>query len=408
MNPGEIIEISLPEIDQNKIKKRKYFYSENLFNNHKKSVLGINDITKKLDKVLSEVIEDVSISDVNIGTFLSGGVDSSLISIYLQKLKDQPIDTFSVGFADEKYDESIYSKKISDIWGMKHNLFFMNNDDIVDTVQNLSNVYDEPFADSSQIPTTFLSKKTKESVSVILSGDGADEIFGGYSRYKKIIDLYNFMKLIPLPLRKILSFFLKNKFKDPLLSENINEFYDKINSVFYLKDKVFNFNTNTEKDYNLVLDNDLHTLMLNDINNYLHCDILTKVDRASMHYSLETRAPFLDMRVYELSRSINLNHKSKDYQPKWPLKNLLEKHLPKELVYRKKKGFGFPLAESLKTSLFEWSSSLICEKKIKKNGFFNYNVINQLWFEHINNKKDNSTKLWYILVFLQWYEKKFK
>lgn len=389
---------------------------------------GEEGIIKLAKDKLRASVEKRLVSDVPLGVFLSGGIDSSLIAALMAELTPaKNIKTFTVGFGEKEYDESAAARKISRIIGADHYQEILPVKKAIEIVYKIPEFMDEPMADPSIIPTYLVSQFAKEKITVALGGDGGDETFGGYPKYivHPIADYY---RKVPEILRKkifdklITNFpFLakKNRYKlekliqgidFPPASRNqiwISSFvpselkellcgFDAADSIFsdidnYLEGKSFG----EELDKIFYLD---FKLMLQDA-------YLTKVDRASMANSLEVRSPFLDKDLVEFSARIPNKLKLKNFQTKYILKKIAENYFPKDIIYKPKIGFGIPLAEWLRNDLKNLLNEYLNEKTLKKEGLFNHLFVNNLISEHITGGKDNSSKIWPLLVFQMWREK---
>ncbi len=409
----------------------EYNYSEN---NNK----NLN-FEEKLNLALNNSVKKQLISDVPIGSFLSGGIDSSLITSIMQRNSKNNINTYTVGFENKLYDESIYAKKIANYLKTNHNEIILKEKEIMDPLIKISYIYDEPFSDSSQIPTYLISNYAAKSIKVALTGDGADELFGGYNRYrwignlenKKLLFLLlknkNFYKLFKL-FPKLFWEFLETIINLLLKDKGVSLLEDKLNKLFlscqnsndlsdlYLnilknwKDedrilKNFHFDNNDyfNKFYNSNKYMSISEKMMHfDINNYLTDDILCKVDRASMSNSLETRAPMLDNDVVNISSELPLFLKINGNTNKFILKQILSKYLPDNMFNRSKMGFSIPIGYYLKSDLREWAEDLI--NKTKFNPYLNYETVSNTWEAHLSNKFNFQDKLWSIIIFQSWYE----
>ncbi len=437
IEPGEIVEVNLKNFNLN---KRKWWTIETEINKQSKEKYNSSEIAiKDLDSKFNEVIPNYLLSDVPIGVFLSGGIDSTLISLYAQKHSNQKLNSFNIKFKDSDYDESIYSKKISDALNTNHNILEVNYKDNEEIFEKLNDIYQEPFADSSQIPTYLVSKFAKTKVTVCLSGDGGDELFGGYNRYLWIDKLWRYLSIFPLSLRNlILDFFkiLPNKLK-LVFVKIILSLIVKNSNYKQLEDKISKFiskfkNVATKDDiyYNLINQNIIYSsstlnkffksnssyndkfnkleesMTYMDSKYYLSNDILCKVDRASMYNSLETRIPFLDREIFEISQKIPISMKIKNGETKWILKKLLKGYLDESLFIRPKMGFSIPLGKILRNELKGVMNELIQENKIKHHNLFDFKKIKKIINEHCNLKEDHSSIIWNVLVFQNWYEKK--
>lgn len=390
---------------------------------------------EELDKILNNSIASQQLSDVPIGAFLSGGIDSSLITAIMQSQSSSRINTFTIGFKESKYNEANFAFEISKHLNTNHHQLYVSADDIVSSVPNIASIFDEPFSDSSQLPTYFVSKFAKQSVSVALSGDAGDEIFGGYNRYSQA---KKFMGLSPI-LRKIIrstlsqfspsqiDFFynyIEYLLPKSIRSSNAGNHYSKIlailscnseweiyqnlvsicNSPELILNNIGNtgLNVHLQKVFNqnLLFEN---KMMFSDSVTYLPDDILCKVDRASMAVSLESRVPFLDYRLVEFAWHLPLNMKIRDGQGKWILRQLLNKYVPKHLIDRPKMGFGLPLDIWLRGPLRDYAESMLCDSEI--NEFLNPVLVNKLWLEHKSGKKNHQHILWSIIMFQSWKKK---
>ena len=314
---------------------------------------------------------------------------------------------------------------------------YVSGRDALDVIPSLPSIYDEPFADSSQIPTYLVSKIAKERVTVSLSGDAGDELFGGYTRFQTATNAWNRVKKIPAPVRSIVSWSIQAapaKLLDKSMSVfggvinkkfPINMTYDRLLKASKLLGKPnqkefyqYGFLSHNDDPCNWVLGakhltsaidkNDFNSsvpfenMMALDFMHYLPTDILTKVDRAAMAVSLETRVPFLDQRVIDFACSLPPEYKIRDGKTKWALKQALYQFVPESLIERPKMGFGVPLAEWLRGPLREWAESLLDEKKLIDEGFFDPNIIRKKWHEHLSGKRNWQTQLWDVLMFQAW------
>lgn len=425
------------DLFNNKEKILSWFSYQELYSKNKSSKLNNeNETIYELDKVIKTSVVEQSVSDVPLGCFLSGGIDSSLIASTLQNSTSKKINTFTIGFQNDKFDESKYAKKVANYLGTNHNEFILEPQEALNIIYELPNIYSEPFADASQIPTALISRNIKNAgITVALSGDGGDEIFGGYVRHYMVPNLWKKMKLLPFSLRKKIgeiilktNYNILNKF---VSYENYN-FEDKIfkfanrlkvvrsqeelfksliiddfNKNLYCDDfleSINEFSENKQVDLfpdleNINEANIVDKMLIWDSLGYLPDDILVKVDRASMFYSLETRSPFLDHRISEVACRISNNLKVKSNYGKYILRKLLYNYIPKSLVDRPKAGFGVPINEWLRGPLKLWAEDLIHSD----DGYINKNYLQKIWIEHIQEKKDNSTILWRVLMWRYWF-----
>ena len=433
LNPGSLIEIDGYNL---KFKHEKYFDIKKTVSD-KNINLKYDEILNLSDNLIDCIINEQSVSDVKLGSFLSGGIDSSLVTAYLQKNSFKKVSTFNVSYKDINYDESKYAKEISDILGTDHYTLDVDDKVIENNILNLPNIYGEPFADSSQILTFLVSKLAKTKVKVCLSGDGGDEIFGGYNRHKFIkkylptLDkvsgknkkrLKSIFNKIPISFlqqidkfenKKFVNFSNKfDKFIKNLDYENLEDFYRSItsntNSKSILNEEIeennFLFKENEIFSFDSV--SDLKKALIIDQSNYLSDDIFTKVDRSSMVNSLEVRCPLADVRLAENLNSINDEYKISN-NTKVILRELLKNFLPIKLIDRPKMGFGFPLNKLLKKNLKDLTLEYLSIGKLKSTGIFNEKKILKVVEDHMKNYQDNSQLIWSIIIFQIWHEKNF-
>ena len=373
---------------------------------------------------LSETVKSHLISDVPLGAFLSGGVDSSAVVAAMAQISSQQLQTFSIGFTDTKFNELEYARKVSKLYKTNHHEMILEPSS-VNIIDDLINMYDEPFADSSAIPTYFVSKFAREHVTVALSGDGGDELFAGYQSYakaKQISDIQHYLPNIIRPIfgfinksipdhlyGKGLSYYLSKNpsllgayftlFKDyEIKSVFKNEYLDELKPYSAIDSKINMLNSYCIKD--LVTRNQLL-----DINTYMVDDILTKVDRASMTNSLEVRVPLLDHEFVELTFKIPSSMKLINTEGKFIFKKALEVHLPKEILYRKKQGFAIPLTTWFNKDLNTYvKDELLCHEGMPFD-YFDPKSIAKIVNDHSLGKRDFSSQIWSLLFFKLWYKK---
>jgi asparagine synthase (glutamine-hydrolysing) len=441
--PGNFIEVSTNDFSDSGITQHEYWsLSEVVKKSNKQMVNNEDEACHNLEVLLEQSIKSQMLSDVPLGAFLSGGIDSSLISTLMQKNSMNPIKTFTIGFEDNNFNEAPYAKEIANFLGTDHSELYVSENETQEVIPMLGNMYDEPFADSSQIPTYLVCKAAKEHVTVALSGDAGDELFGGYNRYFWSPKIWKKVSWAPYRLRKILGRTIQS-----ISAESWNKIgslhqnFSKKNKVNNLGDKAIKLGrrlerVHTEEDLYLSLitewsepelllrnfdqTNDLQkkprdifssmyksnqselSMMFCDALTYLPDDILCKVDRAGMASSLETRVPFLDYRVAEYAWRLPLKMKIRDGQGKWILKEILYKHVPRNLLDRPKTGFGIPIGQWLRGPLKSWADDLLNPALIQAQGYFNSYIISELWNQHISGSHDWTTKLWTILMFQSW------
>jgi asparagine synthase (glutamine-hydrolysing) len=401
--------------------------------------LSEKEAISDLETLLLDSVKKMMVADVPLGAFLSGGIDSTTVTALMQKQSSVPVKTFTIGFDDNDYNEAKYAKDIANYLGTEHMELYVTPKEAQNVIPKLPDIYDEPFSDSSQIPTFLVSQLTKKYVTVSLSGDGGDELFGGYTRYfmannirKRISVLPHFSRIMLAKIITLLSpeawnIFLKKiehifpaKYRQTLYGDKLYKLANILNSKNpdeIYKGLVSHFNAQENlvlgsKEPLTVLDDksvefvDFNDrMMFYDLITYLPDDILTKVDRASMSVSLEARVPLLDHRVVEFSKTIPLSFKIRDGKGKWILRQVLNNYVPKKMLDRPKMGFGIPIGDWLRGPLKDWADDLLNENKIKNDGLLNYKPIKELWSEHLNGKRNWQYHLWDVLMFQAWKER---
>jgi asparagine synthase (glutamine-hydrolysing) len=390
-----------------------------------------------LDELLKSTIRDKMISDVPLGAFLSGGYDSSLVTALMQAESDSPVKTFTIGFYEDEYNEATYAKQVAKHLGTEHHELYITPQQAMDVIPRLPQLYDEPFADSSQIPTFLVSQITKEHVTVALSGDGGDELFGGYTRYflgesiwKKITrvpgaryagarmiktlspqqwdTIFKFLKpILPGKLRQQLPGDKLHKLAGILGLSSPELMY--LHLVSHWKDPASVVIDShepptalTNKDRWADLPEFVQRMQFLDMISYLPDDILVKVDRAAMGVSLETRVPFLDHRIVEFASRVPLSMKIRDGKGKWLLRQVLYKYVPKKLLDRPKMGFGIPIDNWLRGPQRDWAESLINRGRLSSEGYFDPDPIRNKWEEHISGTRNWHYYIWNVLMFQSW------
>jgi asparagine synthase (glutamine-hydrolysing) len=385
----------------------------------------------ELESALTKAVAGQSFADVPLGALLSGGVDSSTIVALMQSQSSQSVKTFTIGFDEAGFDESPQARAVANQLGTHHHEIRVSSRMAQDVIPSLPWIYDEPFADSSQIPTYLVCKAAKQQVTVVLSGDGGDELFGGYNRYVRAPRVWERFACLPFPLRAILS--------DAILRVPISVWdgAGALAGVSFLGEKVQKLSSclasskNLDEVYwNLISNwtptlvvkggdqarpsswesnnalpaglNPVERMMFRDLVAYLPDDILCKVDRAAMSCSLETRVPFLDHRVVELAWRLPLNMKIRGNTGKWALRQVLYKYVPKELIERPKAGFAIPIGHWLRGPLRDWAESLLGEPRLRQEGYFHPEPIRKAWAEHLSGRRDHTPKIWAILMFQAW------
>ena len=392
------------------------------------------------EQVLSKAVKGQMISDVPLGAFLSGGIDSSSIVALMQAQSSKPVKTFTIGFDEMDFNEASHASAVAQHIGTEHNEIFLTDDDARAVIPKLPWLYDEPFADSSQIPTHLVCRAAREQVTVALSGDGGDEMFGGYNRHIHGHKLWQTMSFTPSIMRSFIGQVIKTVPNNTW--DKVGEFYnfiksgrtgisnlslkmqmlgDRFSFIKSFDDLYLNMisiwtepekllKTNVQEPSSILNDeickfgseDPTIKMIIQDIRTYLPDDILCKVDRASMGVSLETRAPFLDKDVIRLASRLPINMKIRNGYGKWALRKVLYRYVPQEIFNRPKKGFAIPLGKWLRGPLRDWADDLLSVERLISDDLFNTDVIRKIWNEHLSLKKDRSTMLWAILMFQAW------
>jgi asparagine synthase (glutamine-hydrolysing) len=374
-----------------------------------------------LDRVLSAAVGGQMLADVGLGAFLSGGVDSSTVAALMQKQSARPVRTFAIGFHEKRYNEAPHAKAVARHLGTDHTELYVGAADALDVVPQLAGIYDEPFADSSQIPTALVMRMARQHVTVALSGDGGDELFGGYSRYLRIERGWRQCQRVPAVLRGPLGAMLTasanlpgrgawrgkvGKMGGMLAARDLGEFYRYFVSYWQDPASVVIGAGEPPTAFSAPIGGGvLEAMMKLDAVTYLPDDILVKVDRAAMAASLETRVPLIDHRVYEFAWSLPLHYKVRGDTGKWLLRHLLHRYVPPALVDRPKRGFAVPLAAWLRGPLRDWAEALLEESRLKNEGWFEPAPILRKWREHRSGHRNWDGHLWGVLMMQSWLDR---
>lgn len=393
----------------------------------------------RLEELLRDSVQRRMISDVPLGTLLSGGVDSSTVAALMQHGRSSPIRTFAIGFREKGYDEAAHAGAVARHLRTDHTELYVSSKDALGVVDRLPAFYDEPFADASQIPTFLLCQLIREHVTVALSGDGGDELFGGYNRYIVGSQIWGKVGWLPAPIRSLIGSLLRlpsperweqlvgrfplfagdygtqgtfgdkfHKAADVLAMPDADALYHRLVSFWeqpaqVVRDGQEGYLPSLTTPRAIGHEDIAARMMFFDLTTYLPDDILTKVDRASMATSLEVRVPLLDHRVVEfawqLPTAMKINHDG----TKRVLRDVLYRYVPRELIERPKMGFGVPLAEWLRGPLRGWAEELLDERRMHEEGFFNPTPIRELWHEHLSGRRNRQAQLWCVLMFQAWY-----
>ena len=435
VEPGQIIRL---EAGSKEVERHKFWSIEKVYDegNMNQFSFSSSEAVNKLESILSNAVSSQMQSDVPLGAFLSGGIDSSTVVALMQSFSNNKINTFTIGFNAKEFDEAKHAGMVAKHLGTNHFEKYVTEGDALDVIPNIPYIYDEPFADSSQIPTYLVSKFAREKVTVALSGDAGDELFGGYNRYVYGGKMFNKVVKAPIFIKKLMSqtiFSMTEEKWDSILGGLVNKRFTNIGHKLHKVGNVLSSKSIRDLHFKLVsqihnpsdwlINAKEHKTLLNDDNErfgelnpveqmmaydlitYLPTDILTKVDRAAMSVSLETRVPFLDPEVIKFSASLPMEFKIRNGITKWALREVLYKHVPKDLIERPKMGFGVPLSEWLRGPLKDWAESLLDEKRLHQEGFFNVEFVRSRWLEHLSGKQNWHNQLWNVLMFQAWLEK---
>jgi asparagine synthase (glutamine-hydrolysing) len=411
------------------IQKEKYWEVFSAYVSEK-STKKESEILEDLDTLISSACNYRMVSDVPVGVFLSGGYDSSLVTAMVQKESSQKIKTFTIGFEEEKFNEAIYAKQVADHLGTDHHEYLCSQKEALNLIEELPDIWDEPFADSSAIPTYLVSKLARNQVVVSLSADGGDELFGGYEKYQSAEKYFNLFQKYPI---KNIVFQVMDPLRDhvavKILSESKLHIYDNFLKTKESKDSISNleayqkfFFDNEIKKLSShlessslysgdtqqlnAIENPLDQMMAYDYATYQADDILTKVDRATMAHGLEGREPLLDYRLIDYVGKIPTHLKLKGGVKKYLLKEITHRYLPKSLMDRPKMGFSVPLVTWLKNDLHYLIDDFLCEAYIKDQGIFHWEQISKM-VKLFENRGDinYANRIWNLLVFQLWYQK---
>ena len=411
----------------------------------KNQIVDEQEALTALEARLGDAVRLQSLADVPLGAFLSGGVDSSAIVALMQKQATQPVKTFTIGFEEAGFDESDHARAVAHHLGTLHTELFVTAAEARDVIPRLPDMYDEPFADSSQIPTHLVCHAARQHVTVALSGDAGDELFGGYNRYFWGPRIWRRLAWLPYPVRQALGKAISSlpvagwdALGAPLnallpgtqgiarVGDKAHKLAARLRGVQDMDDLYVSLVSEWQDPAQVVrgqggavveppslladplpaagVEDATLRMMYRDSMTYLPDDILCKVDRAAMATSLETRVPFLDHRVAELAWQLPLSLKIRGNEGKWALRQVLYNYVPRELIERPKAGFGIPVGQWIRGPLRPWAESLLDEKRLVAEGYFHPAPIRQRWAEHLSGHRDHTPGLWAVLMFQAWLE----
>jgi asparagine synthase (glutamine-hydrolysing) len=437
LTPGHFLEVDLSGEAR---ASKPYWQLREMVETRRLDRRAVDDPTliDDLDRLLSKAVRQRMLSDVPLGAFLSGGIDSSTIVALMQKQSSRPVKTFTIGFSEAGYNEAQDAAKVAKHLGTEHHEYYISSPECVDVIARLPQIYDEPFADSSQIPTTLVAQFTRKHVTVALSGDAGDELFGGYNRYVWSRRIWPLINSFPAGLRRIGRNMTKRlspaewdrifSFFNPILPHKVQvrgagEKLHKLAASVGAKDTDALYRSFVSQWQNpeqavightespSLLDNPqacpavlhyLEKMMYLDQMTYMPSDILCKVDRATMSASLEARVPFLDNELAQFAWSLPMATKLHRGASKWPLRQVLKRYVPEEMFERPKAGFGIPIGDWLRGPLRDWAEELLSERALKDGGYFQAGIVRNHWAEHFSGRQNLQHSLWGILMFEAW------
>jgi asparagine synthase (glutamine-hydrolysing) len=394
-------------------------------------------LSVSLESVLRDAVRRQMVADVPLGAFLSGGIDSSTVVALMQAQSERPVKTFTIGFRESGYDEATHAAAIARHLGTDHTELYVTPAQTLDVIPQLPSIYDEPFADSSQIPTFLVAQLARSQVTVALSGDGGDELFAGYNRYLFTQRTWGRLSRLPVSVRRAIAAAMRvlppqrwtallrpllalaprrfrvglpgdkiHKLAGVLAHESIDSLYRELVSHWSQPLQIVIADTEPstplDSSADLALPDPVARMMLLDLVTYLPDDILTKVDRAAMAVSLETRIPLLDHRVVEFAWRVPLAAKLDRSGTKSLLRKVLHRYVPPQLVDRPKMGFGVPIDDWLRGPLRDWAEELLAEARLRREGYLNPDPIRQRWQQHISGQRSWHYPLWNVLMFQSW------
>jgi asparagine synthase (glutamine-hydrolysing) len=419
------------DLGSRKISTTQYWNVYNAYNKPKLSI-GMDEAIEETEKILQKAFQYRMVADVPVGVFLSGGYDSSCVTALLQKNSSEKIKTFTIGTTDNKLNEAPFAKQIAAHLGTDHTEYYCTPQEALDIIPELPHFFDEPFADSSAIPTILVSRLARKEVTVALSADAGDEIFAGYNRYDYIYRYGKKISAIPKPIRKMavaamgnisserIPYFrdkqnfhsrydkLKNLLADPSPAELLKNlsivFTDKELGELFNKSIIPLATAHQSTELETGFSDPLSYMMAIDYQTYMVDDILQKVDRATMSISLEGREPFLDQDIIEWAAQLPSDYKYYEGQKKYILKQIVYKYIPREIMDRPKMGFGIPIETWLANELKDLVNEYLSDKNLEVHGLFNVDAVRNILNDFFGGRKEKYLKVWYLLMFQMWYK----
>lgn len=433
--PGTILSLNSP--NGRVAEPTKYWSASNVARAQQDDRRFLGTTTEAVDQLehlLADAVRIRMVADVPVGAFLSGGIDSSLVVALMQASSAQRVKTYSIGVAGTQLDESAHARAVAEHIGTDHTALNVSEQHAAELIPHLPAIYDEPFADSSQIPTYLVSALARTEVSVALSGDGGDEVFGGYNRHIVAPALYAASSRLPLVARKALAQLVRSfsekgldraanvlqwwmpparrqlfvgakihKVSRGLAAESAAQFYDELRSIWGDPSTIVaGYAGTTQVKGNLAGSDFASQMMYHDLISYLPDDILTKVDRSTMAVALEARVPLLDHRVVEFAWSLPADLKIRNGVGKWILREVLSRYVPRQMFERPKTGFGIPIGSWLKGPLRSWAEDLLSETALKREGLLNPRPIRSVWKDHLQGRGSHEHQLWNVLMLQAW------
>lgn len=432
LKPGHTLKLKLNQYSENKLVNKEYWNVYDYYNKPKTSI-SFDDAKVETEKILQSACEYRMVADVPVGVFLSGGYDSACVTALLQKNRTEKLKTYTIGVPDIGLNEAPYAKDVANYLGTDHTEIYCTEKEAIDLIPELAFYYDEPFADSSALPTTLVSKLARKDVTVALSADAGDEIFAGYNRYDYLLrfgkkiqrvpaiarhSMAGMMQLVPsksIPVFRDkynfhnryekLKLILKDPSSERIMLSLSQQFTDNQLNKLFRYDIQKMLTAYSSKELKKENYSPLAYMMAIDYQTYLVDDILQKVDRATMTVSLEGREPFLDHRIIEFAAQLPDEYKYFQGTKKHIIKEIVHQYIPKEMMNRPKMGFAIPIANWMQNDLKDYVETYINEKKITEQGIFNWQYVKKMKNDFYNGKKEYDVKLWYLLMFQTWYDR---